>query len=136
MLHHHNIKWKGMVKDVQEFIKTCGICQKIIIYKDKFSKEYGQLPRFLPNECIFADFLGPFPRATTGEIYILTLVSSGDWYLSVHATMAASAPETLRCLIKDIGHFGFPRNFWSDQGSHFTAEVIKLFCEFFQIKVI
>ena len=59
---HQHYQWKGMVKDIADYIKKCLECQRFII-TDK--KNYGKLPlitfdRSKPWDVVHIDMIGPW----------------------------------------------------------------------------
>jgi hypothetical protein len=122
-----------MKKDVQAFIKTCPLCQKIRDMNHKFSKHYGKLPYYAPGEAIFSDGLGPFPVDAFGNKFLIVNISAGDRFITLHPVPSLDATSTVYALLRDFANHGCPRIFWSDQGSNYTSKVLEEFCKLFTI---
>jgi hypothetical protein len=127
----HN--WSSMKKDVQAFVQSCPLCQKIRDMNHKFSKHFGKLPYYAPGEAIFSDGLGPFPLDSFGNEYVIVNISSGDHFISLHAVPSLDSQHTVHSLLRDFSNHGCPRIFWSDQGSNYTSKVLEQFCALFTI---
>ena len=82
--------WKGMRKQIRDFIKKCPICQK-----NKIGNKALKEPMVItttssrPFEKIFLDVVGPLPRSHKGNSFILTL-------LDVLTKFACAVPMKIR----------------------------------------
>ena len=90
MRTHFN--WPGMSKSIEQFTKTCDICQR---YKITGNKKYGKLPlatdwdKYGPWECIHVDMVGPWKirykltktsKIIPVELLALTMIDRGtNW---------------------------------------------------------
>lgn len=69
-----NYYWPGMQRDVYDYIKRCTVCTR---YKPLCRKPAGEMTK-KPEinqywQMISIDFVGPLPRSTKGNIYILVI---------------------------------------------------------------
>lgn len=74
---HVQFYWKGMRKQIRDFIKKCPICQK-----NKIGNKPLKEPMIItitssrPFEKIFLDVVGPLPRSHKGNSFVLTLLDN------------------------------------------------------------
>jgi hypothetical protein len=134
LLLEKGYRWPKMKDDIKQFVLSCPLCQKIRDMNHKFSQSFGHLPYYAPGEAIFSDGLGPFPTDNFGNTYLIANISSGDHWLSLHPVPSLDVINTVHALLRDFSNSGCPRIFWSDQGSNYTAKVLKEFCAFFTIE--
>ena len=73
--------------------------------------------------CFSIDFIGPFPDGG----YILTLICNFTRWVELYRTPDATAIAAARCFVQHFGRFGAPAQIRSDNGTHFTAEVVTQF---------
>lgn len=67
--------WKGMMKQIQDFIKKCSVCQKNKIGNKPLKEPMAITTTFSqPFEKIFLDVVGPLPRSHKGNSFVLTLL--------------------------------------------------------------
>lgn len=69
--------WPGMSLEVKDYVKCCQTCQ---LHKPEYRKPPGQLQQTIiscPCEMLGVDIMGPFPRSSSGNLYLLVFV---DYY--------------------------------------------------------
>ncbi|CAB0001492.1 unnamed protein product [Nesidiocoris tenuis] len=126
--------WPGMLRDVKEYVKACPKCA---LFKDCGQKKppLGEFRE--PSEvfeAISIDIVGPLPQTPDGNKYILTILDQFSRFVQFHPMKTQTAEETAQKLLCHIGRFGTCARLLSDQGKNFTSELIRHFCEFFNIK--
>ena len=97
---------------------------KIPIYAHGFT-----ISIYTPMECLYIDFIGPFPY----QGYILVIVDTFTRWVESYHTSDATALSAAECLLIHFGRFGAPHQLRSDYGLHFIPEVIREF--FFSLLV-
>ena len=119
--------WPNMGKEILEYVKTCDVCQvvgnpnqppktvplkPIVVLEDPFSE-------------LLIDIVGPLPKSSTGFSYILTILDTTTRYPEAIPLRSATAKAVTKALLQYFSKFGLPLRLRSDQGSHFTATVMK-----------
>ncbi|VVC26736.1 Integrase, catalytic core,Macro domain,Retropepsins,Zinc finger, CCHC-type,Ribonuclease H- [Cinara cedri] len=134
-LHH---TWKGLKKNVIEFIKKCTSCQM-----NKSSNHTTQQPMVVtstankPFEKIFLDIVGPLETSTEGNSYILTMQDD----LTKLSAAVPLVNHTANSIVKAfVEHFvcqhGIPESIATDQGQDFLSKVFTACCKLLQIEKI
>ena len=70
------------------------------------------------------DYVGPWPKATGGYQYILTVLDTFSRWMEAFPTVDATAQSALDVLTKEVFcRYGIPERIHSDRGRHFTADM-------------
>ena len=118
--------WKGLARDVAEYVRSCPRCQ---VVKTDTGKRKGQLMPILapePWHTLTMDFVGGFaPARRTGRTYCLVMVDKFSKYVTLEPVSEdVTAEETANILLRRIiAPFGSPVKIISDRGPQFTAAV-------------
>jgi hypothetical protein len=130
--HFH---WEQLDADVEQYTRTCDVCQKV---KAKRHKPYGELqslPRpSQPYEELTLDFIvGLPPSKRAGRVFNAILVVV-DRYTKmatyIPTTNHVTAKEVAEHLIEQIVRFrGAPKGIVSDRGPQFTSDFWYHFCK-------
>jgi hypothetical protein len=125
--------WKGMYKDIEEYIKTCDACQR---RGQKGGKGYlNSIKVGKPFERIGIDFVGPLVRTKKGNKYILVVTDYLTKWPEAKALREATAENVVEFIYKDIiCRHGCPKTILSDRGTHFRNRIVDELCEKFRIK--
>ena len=118
--------WPGMTKNVEEYVKTCSICQ---LNKHSTQRATGLLHPIkscFPWQIVTMDFVGKFaPGRLTGNTMCLVIVDKFSKYV-----LFESVPETVTAeqtadifVRRVVSQFGVPESVISDRGPQFVAEV-------------
>ena len=81
-----------------------------------------------PNECIQLDFWGPINYLNESKKYILVAKDRFSRWPSAMVTTTNTSDKVLKFLDKYITQHGVPRKIHVDQGSCFTSNKFKSFC--------
>jgi transposase InsO family protein len=119
------MKWPYMRQHVKHFIRNCPLCQKLRAEKFPTRPHPFTTSTNIPMHCLNIDFIGPFPD----NGYILTIICTFTRWVELYRTPDATALSAARCLVQHFGRFGAPAQVRSDNGPHFTAEVVTQFLE-------
>ena len=125
--------WKGMSKDIEEYVKKCDSCQrrgqkggKGELYPIKVGK---------PFERIGIDFVGPLEKTRKGNKYILVTTDYLTKWPEAKAMKDATAENIIEFIYERIiCRHGCPKVILSDQGKHFRNKVMEGLCKKFEIK--
>ena len=120
--------WKGIQKDVREYVRSCVICQRA---KSSTSKPAGELHPIVPHrpwEMVTMDFVSGLPEEPgTKFCQILVFVDKFTKYVLLEpCTINITAAQTAQLFIKRIiADHGVPSIVISDRGPQFTANIWK-----------
>ena len=125
--------WKGMYKDIEEYIKTCGSCQRR--GNKGGSGCLNPIKVRKPFERIGIDFVGPLEKTRKGNKYILVATDYLTKWPEAKAMKEATAENVIEFIYKRIiCRHGCPRTILSDRGTHFRNKLVDGLCEKFRIK--
>lgn len=119
--------WKGMKKDVREYVKKCVKCQK-----NKFGRSVTMPLKLTtvsdnPFDKIFVDIVGPLPVSLNGNKYILSMVDDLTRFVDFTPMPDQLADTVARCLYEEIlSRYTIPKSIVTDNGSNFDGSVFKL----------
>ena len=129
--------WKGMVKDIKEYVQKCERCgkNKHITNPNVAPLQVMDMPEKVFDK-LQVDFLGPFPHSTAHEyIYALQIQDILSRYVVFVPTKDNTALTAASVVFEDwLCKFGPPLIIQSDRGSHFSAEVFNEMCKLAGIK--
>lgn len=117
------VYWPGMDRDVEEFVQCCTNCA--LAAKSPPKEEFQAWPETtIPWERIHIDYAGPIKSK-----YYLVIVDAHTKWPEICETTSTTAPKTIELLTEVFARFGVPEKLVSDNGSQFTADQFKLFCD-------
>src|SRR6266480_215588 len=124
--------WKGMKKDIEEYVKTCDKCQR---RGQKGGEGYLNLIKVgKAFEMIGIDFVGPLNRTRKGNKYILVITDYLTKWPEAKAMREATAKNVVQFLYEGIiCRHGCPKIILSDRGTHFKNELVEQLCDKFKI---
>ncbi|KAJ4438243.1 hypothetical protein ANN_14182 [Periplaneta americana] len=120
--------WKGIFRDVANYVRTCKICG---LSKPAQKLKYDNLASTLadrPMEKWFVDFVGKFPRSKKGNTYILTVVDAFSKFCWLVPVREATTKSALHVLKGIIASFGCPRILVTDNATQFISNDFRKFC--------
>ena len=129
--------WPNIVKNVEDFIKSCDPCQRI----DK-GNEIKKVPmKLVPiiSEIftrLNCDLVGPLPESERGNRYMLTAICMASKYPEAIPLLDTKSESVIDGLLIIFSRLGFPREVQCDLGTCFTSILTNTFFEKFGIKVI
>jgi hypothetical protein len=134
-LHH---TWKGLKKDVIEFIKKCISCQ---INKSSNHKTQQLMvvtsTANKPFEKIFLDIIGPLETSTEGNTYILTMQDDLTKFSSAVQLVDHTANSIAKAFVENfVCLHGIPESIVTDQGQDFLSKIFTACCKLLQIDKI
>ncbi|XP_072178202.1 uncharacterized protein [Diadema setosum] len=133
-----NFYWPGIFRDVSEFCKTCGPCQKCASQTRGISKaKLVSVPVIgSPFRKIAIDIVGPLPRSKKGNRYILVVCDYATRHPEAVPLPSIEAERVADELIRIFSRVGIPHELLSDQGSNFMSLLMKQLCSSLGIKQI
>jgi hypothetical protein len=118
--------WPQMWRDIEQFIKTCDICQR----KEKMKKNNALTPVKVgePFEKIGIDLVGPLAITGHGNKYIVVAIDYATKWVEARAIKDATAQSIIPFLTEDIiTRHGYPKELISDRGTTFVNKIVEEF---------
>ena len=127
--------WPGYQQDIEEWCKTCIICQQ---RKNPTSKNTAPMTSIHsgqgPFEQIGLDIL-KLPRTERGYEYLLVLEDYFSKWIEAFPMKRTAAPGVAQCMLNGwVSRFGCPYSILSDQGSEFTSRLFKCLSDTLQAR--
>ena len=124
MLTKQKWRWPYMRQNVKRFIKECDLCQKAT-----FRHYHVKVPKYttgsyLPMERWNIDTMGPFPPDEFGNIYAIVIVDCFTRFVTLYASKTKDADEAAEIMVQQMGHYGTPAQFLSDNGGEYINDII------------
>ena len=79
---------------------------------------------YAPMQVINIDTIGPFPKDSEGNQYVLTIIDTFTRYTELYAIKDVTAEASVHALLDHTGRYGSPITIKSDNGSQFVNELI------------
>lgn len=137
-LLRRNFFWPGMVKDVRDYIRKCGICKTTKASNFAMKPPMGnQSVSIRPFQRLYIDLLGPYPRSKSGYIGLLIVLdhfSKYHWLCPLRKFTSKSIQDFLQQQIFHL--YGVPEYLISDNGSQFHANDFNAFLTIYGIQHI
>lgn len=119
----------GMRDYVKKYLQACIACS---MNKKSGGATEGQLhiSKTVPTPfmTIHIDHLGPFPKSTKGNAYVIAVVDSFSKYVIVKAARTTDSRAVLNMLSEMSTYFGLPTRIVSDRGTAFTSKQFSEYC--------
>eukprot|EP00118_Oscarella_pearsei_P018893 m.196972 g.196972 ORF g.196972 m.196972 type:complete len:1094 (+) comp39535_c1_seq2:160-3441(+) len=129
--------WKGMSRDVRDFVRECGACQTA---KSLRPKRAGRLQLFSEEEpfaTVGVDLLGPLPRSRRGNKYVVVMVDRFTRWPELSAIPDATAETVADAVVEKIVlRHGCPKKILTDRGAQFTSRLFRRMTERMGVKKI
>ena len=127
LLREGGESWPSMKHDVEEFIRTCAVCQKVRLGQGSMAAALATTTVKEPFEVVAIDTIGPLPADAYGNEYIVAVIDCFTRYVELRATRTVTAMDAAMVLLDVFARYGAPKTLRSDQGPQFTAAVISNF---------
>lgn len=127
--------WPKMDEDIRKYVRECEVCKA---YKPTNEVQRSPMGNFRtssrPWEMISIDFVGPLPRTSKGNCYMLVVVDSFSKFVHMHPMRSATSLATIKCLEEHIFlTFGVPRYLICDNGSQLVSSDFKKFLREYKV---
>ena len=117
--------WENMYVDVENYVKSCLACQQ---RKHPPKAPPGLLQPIKvgkPFERVGIDLLGPFPKSTSGNTFIVTAVDYATKWAEAKAIRNGTAKCVAGFIVENlICRFGCPAELLSDRGACFKSKLV------------
>jgi Integrase zinc binding domain len=122
-----NYVWKGLNKDVYEYVVTCLKCQQTKTYPQKpFGLLQPSEPVYTPWTNISVNFIMPLPASQGYNALMVVVCQAIKQARLIPCTTDISAEGTARLYKREIWkHHGWPHKITSDRGEQFALGFMK-----------
>jgi hypothetical protein len=115
--------WRGMQKDVQQFVSKCMACDRVRSSFNAPTPHLHPLPIMGLGYRWSLDFAGPLPVTSRHNRYVLVMVEHfSKWIELVALPDKYSEGVAYAFLDRVLSHFGAPAEVLTDQGTEFRGE--------------
>ena len=126
--------WYGLRKDCEIYVRACPRCSR----EKKASKAargaLGVYHAGAPMERLHIDILGPFPKSSKGNRYILMVICQFTKWLEAYPIADQTAEQVAKVVVDNfISRFGIPTMIHTDQGANFTSALFHSVCDLLEI---
>ena len=125
------IKYRGLRKDVFEYISSCPVCQRLA-HKPKNKGHTYSLQMSHPNELISMDSMGPIQEDRYGYKNVLVMIDCMTKFTRLYPIRSTGADEAATRLLEYVCKDGLPMKIHSDKGSQFVNDVIKSLTDYIE----
>ena len=127
--------WPGMTTDVNVYCRACTVCAQAKDPPRKQKAPLGTVRAGFPFEITAVDIMGPFPRSTKGNLYILVLADYFSKWVEIMPLPDMLATTVANVLLDNVfSRFGMPAQLHSDQGPQFESKLMAELCKLLGIK--
>ena len=114
--------WPGMYRDIARYVRNCSSCLR---YKPSQQQVPGKMqpsPITEPGHTISTDIVGPLPRSTKGNRFLLVFQDRFTKGVQCRPVRSATAKSVTQALYEEIiVRFGTPKVVITDNGSQYTG---------------
>lgn len=126
--------WPLMSKDCSVYVKSCGVCNRSKKPNVKPRAALGSYHVGAPMERVHLDILGPFPKSSRGNQYVLMLVDQFTKWVECFPLPDQTAESVARTFLDDfIVRHGCPMQVHTDQGTNFVSDLFQSMCKLMAI---
>lgn len=118
--------WPGMFRDTARFVRSCSVCRRFKGEPRKLPGKMQPSRNCIPWETVSTDLVGPLPRSSKGNCYIVVFQDRFTKWVHCRAIRKATAKAVSQALYEDIlMRFGCPRVVISDNGTQYTGKMFR-----------
>jgi len=124
-----------MILDVKYIVSTCHRCQ--IFRPQRTNNQTEDIPTKpgLPFTKVGLDIVGPLPRSTKGNLYIIVLVDYLTKWVEAEVTDKIESDNVISFLSKVFARHGIPEILVTDNGPQFRSDKTKSFLDLYGVYV-
>lgn len=114
---------------IRKYIESCLDCLHNKRYKDESRREmFVRDIQPIPFHTIHMDHLGPYPKSTAGNMYLIGVIDAFTKFIVLKAVRNTRSQYVIRTL-EDISQYvGLPEQVITDRGTAYTSEAFQEFC--------
>lgn len=117
------VYWPNIDQDIENYVKSCSSCKSCQKLPTKHTLQSWKTPSSI-WERVHIDYAGP----ENGTYYLVVVDALSKWP-EVFSTKSITAESTIKLLRECFSRHGSPEILVSDNGSQFTSQNFKEFCE-------
>lgn len=130
--------WPKMRSDILKYVRSCKMCgSQKVSSSGRFGLMGSEKEVRFPWQIIAADIMGPFPRSSRGNRYLLVV---SDWltkYTLLHPMKEATAHSVAKFVENDVFLvFGVPQFIIVDNGTQFAGSIFKSLAKTYEVQKI
>jgi transposase InsO family protein len=114
--------WPSMFREAAQYVRNCPSCQR---YKTLQQQPPGKMyptPNRQPWETVSTDLVGPLPRSSRGNCYVVVMQERFTKRVQCRAVRKATARAVTQALYEEvITRFGCPVTVISDNGTQYSG---------------
>ncbi len=131
-----NFYWPAMVRDVNDYVRTCHECQLRKPYlKGMKPPLHPWEPVYRPFDFMSMDCAGPFPETLDGNRYYIIATDWLSKFVIVEATVDIKADTLCKFVMERIvGVFAMPTKMLTDKAPTFLGTTFQTFCQDWRIE--
>jgi len=121
-LVHLNNVWPSMKSDVENFVRSCDLCQRVKINRNT-PRSSGQLPQqHVPFKRLGVDVVGPLPVTKEGFRYFLFVICHASRWIEAVPLKVADTNNVLNAFYDNwLVRYGVPSEIVSDNAGVFDG---------------
>ena len=127
--------WRRASVMVSQFVSKCGLCAQ---HKAKTTRIWGKVsaaPLEYPFRRLNIDCVGPFPRSSKGNKFLLTVLDTFSGWLECFPLRSANTKTIVTVLVNEIfSRFGTASIIQSDNGAPFIDKITREIYRQFRVK--
>ena len=121
--------WPNMIVDVENYLRTCGICQKL---KNPKGPKYGLLKPICTSRLfqkLHIDVVGPLKPSAKGHTHIVTAIDAFSRFAFARSYKQSPRSQDVVSFVltEVIARHGIPEEIVSDNGAIFNSTLFKSF---------
>ena len=125
--------WSDMVKDIENWCKTCERCLIAKGPKSKLKAKMGSILAARPLDILAIDFT-LMEKAKDGKENVLVMTDVFTKFTQVYPTRDQKSTTVAKVLVNEwFTKFGVPRRIHSDQGRNFEGKLIQDLCNIYGV---
>lgn len=124
--------WIGMYGDIKNYILSCDRCLSVKANKQKHIPHGMTQHGNFCGDMAFTDIVGPL---VSGK-YLLTIIDGFSKFLEVYVISNIRAETIADCIIRYFTTYGRVNRLFSDQGTQYKSEIMRLVNKAFGTKII
>lgn len=118
--------WPGMFRDIAKYVRTCECCMKFKHPNQLKSGEMQFRCSTGPWSTVSTDLVGPFPRSTKGNCYLVMFQDTFTKWVECAAIRAATARAVGQVFKNNVVlRHGTPNILISDNGTQYTSSLFE-----------
>ncbi|CAI2737870.1 unnamed protein product, partial [Dicrocoelium dendriticum] len=113
--------WPGLDTEIENYLKTCGLCQQYQSNKPPGPVHNWRWPE-KPWQRIHADYFGPI-----NGVFFLLLIDAHSKWIDVYPVAHPTTETTISKMRSSFAIFGIPETLCTDNGPCFTSKEFEIF---------